>query len=131
MAVVRLGGVVIPQDKRIVVALTYIYGIGDTMSRKILAACKIDVSIRTKDLTDDQANKIRDYIKAINYRVEGDLRRDVSSNIKRLREIKSYRGNRHEKRMPVRGQRTRTNQRTAKGNVRVTLGSGRVKLTKT
>lgn len=131
MAIVRIGGVVIPQDKIIRVALTYIYGIGDTLAKKMLTALKINPDDKTKDLTDDQANKIRDYIKQLNIRIEGDLRRDVMSNIKRLKDIKSYRGVRHEKRMPVRGQRTRTNQRTAKGNKRTTLGSGRSKLTKT
>ncbi len=126
---VRIAGIVIPQNKRIVIALTYVFGIGLTRSQKILAEAKIDESIRAKDLTDEQAAAIRDIIKK-NYKIEGDLRREVLSNIKRLKDIKTYRGIRHDKRLPVRGQRTKTNQRTVKGNKRVTLGSGRVAATK-
>ncbi len=126
---VRIAGIVIPQNKRIVIALTYIYGIGLTRSQKILAEAGIDESIRTKDLTESQASAIRDIIKK-NFKIEGDLRREVLSNIKRLKDIKTYRGIRHDKRLPVRGQRTKTNQRTVKGNKRVTLGSGRVAATK-
>lgn len=127
---VRIAGIVIPQEKRIVISLGYIYGIGRPMAEKILDACKIDHSIRTKNLSEDQAQKIRDYIKS-NFKIEGDLRREVLGNIKRKKDIKSYQGIRHERKMPVRGQRTRTNQRTAKGNKRITLMSGRSKLTKT
>ena len=127
---VRIAGIVIPQDKRIVRSLPYIYGVGLSMSKQILKAVKVDESIRAKDLTEDQAQKIRDYIKA-NFKIEGDLKREVLGNIKRKKDIKSYQGIRHDKRLPVRGQRTRTNQRTVKGNKRVTLTSGRVKLTKT
>jgi len=127
---VRIAGVVIPQEKRIDVALTYIYGIGLNTSRVILTQTKIKPETRAKDLTEEQAAAIRDLIRAT-YKIEGDLRREVLSNIKRLKDIKSYRGIRHEKKLPVRGQRTKTNQRTVKGNKRNTLGSGRVKLTKT
>jgi small subunit ribosomal protein S13 len=126
---VRIAGIVIPQDKRVVIALTYIYGIGLTRSHKILENTGIDQNTRVKDLTEDQANLIREYIKK-NFLTEGDLRREVVSNIKRLKDIKSYRGIRHDRRLPVRGQRTKTNQRTAKGNRRITLGSGRVSATK-
>ena len=128
---VRISGIVIPNEKRLVISLTYLYGIGLTLSQKILADLKIDESIRTKDVTEDQAQKIRDYIKNHNIRIENDLKREVMGNIKRMKEIRSYRGIRHEKNLPVRGQRTKTNQRTRKGNKRTTLGSGRAKVTKT
>lgn len=121
---IRIAGVTIPQDKRIVIALTYIYGIGNTSSKKILAAVKIDPNTRAKDITADDENKIREYLKK-NHKIEGDLKREVLGNIKRLKEIKSYRGSRHTKRLPSRGQRTKTNSRTTRGNTRVTLGSGR------
>ncbi len=120
----RIAGVNIPNDKRVEVALTYIYGIGLPMSKKILAATKIDGNIRAKDLRENQVNILRDYIEKT-LRVEGDLRRDVLMNIRRLREINSYRGGRHTKHLPVRGQRTKTNTRTVRGNVRRTMGSGR------
>ena len=126
---VRIAGIVIPQNKRIVIALTYIYGIGLNTSQGILKESGIDESIRTKDLSEDQVKKVRDIIKA-KFKIEGDLRREVSSNIKRLRDIKSYRGFRHEKNLPTKGQRTKTNQRTAKGNRRITLGSGKIAVTK-
>jgi len=127
---VRIAGVVIPQDKRIVISLTYIFGVGLTTAQKLLKSTGIDESIRTKDLTEDQAQKIREFIKT-NIKIESDLKREVLGNIKRLKEIKCYRGFRHERNLPVRGQRTKTNQRTAKGNKRITLGSGKTKLTKT
>lgn len=127
---VRISGVVIPQEKRIVIALTYLHGIGYALARETLAKTKVDESTRTKDLTENESKLIGDYIKS-HFKTEGDLRRDVQGNIKILKEIKCYRGIRHERRVPVRGQRTKTNQRTAKGNKRTTLGSGRVKLTKT
>lgn len=113
-----------PQDKRIEIALTYIYGIGNTTAKKILAAVKIDPNIRVKNLKEDDEAKIREFIKA-NFKIEGDLKREVLGNIKRLREIKCYRGVRHGKNLPVRGQRTKTNSRTVRGNVRKTLMSGR------
>lgn len=126
---IRIAGVVIPQEKRIVISLTYIYGIGPTTAKKLLKEAGIDESIRTKNLTEEQATRVRELIKK-NHPVEGDLRRDIQGNIKRLKDVKAYRGIRHEKRLPVRGQRTKTNQRTAKGNKRVSMGSGRVVATK-
>ncbi len=122
---VRIAGIVIPQNKRIVIALTYVYGIGLTRSQQILKEAKVDESIRAKDLTEEQANDIREIVRK-KFKVEGDLRRDVMGNIKRLKDVKAYRGVRHEKKLPVRGQRTKTNQRTAKGNKRISMGSGRV-----
>ncbi|HAU66102.1 MAG: 30S ribosomal protein S13 [Candidatus Uhrbacteria bacterium GW2011_GWF2_39_13] len=126
----RIAGVTIPSDKRIVIALTYIYGVGITTSKKILSQVQVDENIRTKDLNDDQVNNIRILLEK-NYRLEGDLRRDKISNIKRLKEINSYRGTRHAKNLPARGQRTKSNSRTVRGNVRRTTGSGRRTLTKT
>ena len=110
----RLVGVDLPRDKRIEVGLTYIYGIGLTTSKKILAETGVDPSVRVKDLTEDDLVKLRDYIQN-NIKVEGDLHREVSQNIKRLMEIGCYRGLRHRKGLPVRGQRTHTNARTRKG----------------
>lgn len=109
----RIAGVDIPRDKRVVVSLTYIYGIGLTTAKRILADCKIDENIRVKDLTEEQENAIRQQVDAI--KVEGDLRRETTLNIKRLMEIGCYRGIRHRKGLPVRGQRTKTNARTRKG----------------
>lgn len=109
----RIVGVDIPNDKRVVVALTYIYGIGDTTSKKILAAAKISEDIRVKDLSEEQLVAIRAQVSK--FKVEGDLRRERALNIKRLTEIGCYRGVRHKKGLPVRGQRTRTNARTRKG----------------
>lgn len=126
----RIAGVTIPNDKRVVIALTYIFGVGDTTSKKVLAQAKVDESIRVKDLTEDQVNAIRTILEK-NYRLEGDLRRLVLTNVKRLKEIGSYRGTRHIKNLPVRGQRTKTNSRTVRGNVRRTMTSGRRMLTKT
>ena len=110
----RLVGVDLPRDKRIEVGLTYIYGIGLTTSKKILAETGVDPSVRRKDLTEDDLTKLRDYIQA-NIKVEGDLHREVSQNVKRLMEIGCYRGLRHRRGLPVRGQRTHTNARTRKG----------------
>ena len=126
----RIAGVTIPSDKRIVSALTYVYGVGLATSKKILAEAGVDSNIRTKDLTDDQVNSIRTILEK-NYRLEGDLRRDKLSNIKRLKEIGAYRGTRHARKLPARGQRTKSNSRTVRGNVRRTMGSGRRTLTKT
>lgn len=109
----RIAGVDIPRDKRVVVALTYVYGIGRTTSEKILAAAGIDESVRVKDLSDADVVKIRQQVEK--YTVEGDLRREVAMNIKRLSEIGSYRGMRHRRGLPVRGQNTRNNARTRKG----------------
>ena len=110
----RLSGVDIPNQKRIEVALTYIYGIGLTSAKKILAATGINPDTREKDLTDDDIAKLRDEIEN-NYTVEGELRRETAMNIKRLVEVNCYRGIRHRKGLPVRGQRTKTNARTRKG----------------
>lgn len=110
----RLFGVDLPRDKRIEVGLTYIYGIGLTTSKKILAATGVDPDIRVRDITEDDLTKLRDHIQT-NYTVEGDLHREVSQNVKRLMEIGCYRGLRHRKGLPVRGQRTHTNARTRKG----------------
>ena len=110
----RLFGVDLPRDKRIEVGLTYIYGIGLTTSKKILAATGVDPDVRVRDLTEEDQTKIRDYIRD-NFTVEGDLRRENTQNVKRLMEIGCYRGLRHRKGLPVRGQRTHTNARTRKG----------------
>lgn len=110
----RLVGVDLPRDKRIEVGLTYIYGIGLTTSKKILAETGVDPDVRIKDLTEDDLTKLRDYIQE-NIKVEGDLHREVSQNVKRLMEIGCYRGLRHRRGLPVRGQRTHTNARTRKG----------------
>ena len=117
----RVAGADIPDAKRVEIALTYIYGIGRTRSVKILTETKIDKNIRVKDLTDDQLVAIRDYIEG-NYKVEGDLRRDVAADIRRKVEIGSYEGIRHRKGLPVRGQRTKTNARTRKGPKRTVAG---------
>ena len=117
----RISGVTIPDDKQIQIALTYIYGVGLTSSKKILAEAKIDPTIRVKSLTSEQEKKIRDIIANGSYIVEGDLQRLVSNNIKLLKDIGCYRGLRHKIGLPVRGQRTRTNARTRKGRA-VTVG---------
>lgn len=110
----RIAGIDLPREKRVEIGLTYIYGIGRTASAKILAAAGVNPDTRVKDLTEDETNKIREVIDA-NYTVEGDLRRQVALDIKRLMEIGCYRGIRHRKGLPVRGQRTKTNARTRKG----------------
>ena len=117
----RISGVDIPREKRVVISLTYIFGIGPTRSREILKATKISEDIRVKDLTDDQLIALRDNIDG-NYKVEGDLRREVSMNIKRLMDLGCYRGLRHRRKLPVRGQRTHTNARTRKGPARAIAG---------
>ena len=119
----RIAGVTIPDNKRVEIALTYIYGVGLTTSQQILKATKISGDIRAKDLTAQQVNDIRNALS--DYTIEGDLRREINDNIKRLREIGAYRGTRHASGLPVRGQRTKTNSRTRRGNKRVTMGSGR------
>lgn len=121
---VRISGVVIPNEKRVEIALTYIYGVGVVRSNQILAKAKVNPNTRVKDLQEVDINVLRSIIEK-EYRVEGDLRRDVSSNIKRLKEIGSFRGTRHAKGLPCRGQRTKTNNRTLRGNKRTTTGSGR------
>lgn len=109
----RISGIDIPRDKRVVIALTYIYGIGKSISKEILAGAEVDESTRVKDLTEDELGRIRSEVEKV--KTEGDLRREVSMNIKRLQEIGSYRGMRHRKGLPVRGQNTRNNSRTRKG----------------
>ena len=126
----RIAGVTLPANKRIDIALQYIYGIGQTTAMKIIAESGVPANVRVKDLTETQANKVRDIVEK-EHRVEGELKREVLGNIKRLKEIGSYRGTRHIKNLPVRGQRTRTNTRTVRGNVRRTMGSGKRKLEKT
>ncbi|MCS4277609.1 MULTISPECIES: 30S ribosomal protein S13 [Mycetocola] len=117
----RLAGVDIPRDKRVEIALTYIYGVGHTRSLQTLAATEIDLNIRVKDLTDEQLVALRDYIEQ-NFKVEGDLRREVAADIRRKVEIGSYEGLRHRRGLPVRGQRTKTNARTRKGPKRTVAG---------
>ena len=117
----RIAGVDIPRDKRVEIALTYIYGIGRTTSQQILEATQIDTTVRVKDLEESQLTRLREYIDR-NYTVEGDLRREVNMNIKRLMEIGCYRGLRHRRNLPVRGQRTRTNARTRRGTRRTVAG---------
>jgi len=112
--VARIAGVDLPREKRVVISLQYIYGIGSSIAKQICERAGVDENIRTKDLTDDQTRRIREVIDA-NYKVEGDLRREISMNIKRLMDLGCYRGLRHRKGLPVRGQRTHTNARTRKG----------------
>ena len=112
----RISGVDLPREKRIEIGLTYIYGIGRARATKILAETGVDPSTRVKDLTDEEVNRIRDYVESDSENlIEGDLRREIAMNIKRLREIGCYRGTRHRKGLPVRGQKTKTNARTCKG----------------
>lgn len=120
----RIAGVTIPNHKRLEVALTYIYGIGPFKSSEILKKLKINPDTRVKDLKEEEANKLRSEVEK-NYNVEGDLRRDVAGNVKRLKEIGSYRGLRHSKNLTVRGQRTKTNSRTVRGGKRSTVSSGK------
>jgi len=122
---VRLAGNEIPNEKRIEIALTYIFGIGLTSSKKILASAKVDPNIRANKLDSDDLERIRQIINK-DYKIEGDLRTEVSQNVKRLKEIGTYRGIRHARGLPVRGQRTKTNARTKRGK-KVTVGSGRKK----
>lgn len=117
----RIAGIDLPKNKKVEIGLTYIYGIGRTSSLKILEEAEIDLSKRIKDLTDDEVAKIRAIIDR-DYTVEGDLKREVSLNIKRLMEINCYRGQRHKRKLPVRGQRTKTNARTRKGPRKVVAG---------
>lgn len=120
----RIAGVNIPENKRIEIAITYIYGIGRVLSNKILAETKIDPNKKAKDLSSKEINDLKEFIEK-NYKIEGDLRRQVMINIKRLKDIGTWRGMRHSKGLPTRGQRTKTNTRTVRGNVRKTMGSGR------
>lgn len=125
---IRIAGINLPDNKRVEIALTYIYGIGRSLSDKILDELKIDKNKKAKDLSDKEADSLRNRIEKMH--VEGDLRRNISQDIKRLKDIGSYRGLRHKAGLPVRGQRTKTNARTKRGK-RVTMGSGRTKEQKT
>lgn len=127
---IRIAGINLPDEKRIEIALTYIYGIGPSTSKKILSNLGIDENLRTKNVSAEDANKLRDLIEKT-YKVEGELKHEVKMNIKRLREIGCYRGLRHQKGLPTQGQRTKTNSRTVRGNTRKTMGSGRRSESKT
>jgi len=118
----RIAGVDLPNEKRIEASLPYIFGIGPTLAKKIIVTCNIDPDKRTKNLTEEEVNKLQKEVE--NYKVEGDLKREIQGNIKRLQEIGTYRGMRHSKNLPVRGQRTRVNARTKRGK-RVTIGTVR------
>lgn len=122
----RLLGVTIPDEKKIKISLTYIYGVGESSAKKILEEVKVDPEKRTKEISTEEANKIKNAI-TDKYKIEGELRQKVKHDISRLKEISSYRGGRHMRNLPVRGQRTKTNSRTAHGNTRKTTGSGRRK----
>ncbi len=122
----RIAGIDLPKEKRVEVALNYIYGVGPALSKKILAKANVNPDIRVKNLKDDEIARIQNTINSENLKVEGDLRREISMNIKRLIDIGTYRGSRHRKGLPVRGQRTKTNSRTRKGPKK-TVGSGRKK----
>jgi small subunit ribosomal protein S13 len=124
----RIAGITIP-NKRVVYALTALYGIGNSRAATICSQAGINPMKKADELTPDEENKIRGVVERI--KLEGDLKREVSGNIKRLKDIGSYRGSRHQKRLPTRGQRTKTNSRTVRGNVRKTMGSGRRKVEKT
>lgn len=119
----RIAGVEIPEKKHILIALTYVYGIGRSLSADILEKTHINPTKRTKDLTADEVSALRSAVETM--KLEGELRREITANIKRLKDIGAYRGIRHAKGLPVRGQRTKTNSRTVRGNVRRTMGSGR------
>jgi len=120
----RIEGVDLPRNKRVEVGLTYLFGVGPTRAREILAATKVNPDTRVKDLSESEVTAMREFISK-NYKVEGDLRREQQMNIKRLIEIGSYRGLRHRRNLPVRGQRTRTNSRTRKGSKKTVAGRGR------
>jgi len=122
----RIAGVDLPKEKRIETALAYLYGVGPALSKKIVAKAGVNPDVRVKNLKDDEVARIQNILNQDNIKVEGDLRREVSMNIKRLIDIGTYRGSRHRKGLPVRGQRTKTNSRTRKGP-RKTVGSGRKK----
>ncbi len=124
----RISGITIPDNKRLEIGLTAVFGIGRPYAKQILDEAGIERGRVAKDLTDEEENTIRKIIE--NTSIEGDLKREVSSNIKRLKDIKAYRGTRHAKRLPARGQRTKTNSRTTRGNVRKTMGSGKKKVEK-
>lgn len=125
----RVLGITIPEEKHIEIGLTVLYGIGRSRARKILQITKINGTKKPKEISTEEEGRIRKEIEAM--KLEGDLRREVAQNIKRLKDVKCYKGTRHAKRLPVHGQRTKTNSRTVRGNVRKTMGSGRRKVEKT
>ncbi len=125
----RILGITVPDEKRLEIGLTAIYGIGISSARKILDQVGIERGKKSKDLNPDEENKIRAIVESM--KIEGNLKREIAGNIKRLKDIKTYRGVRHMRRLPVRGQRTKTNSRTVRGNVRKTMASGRRKESKT
>ncbi|HEY1428737.1 MAG TPA: 30S ribosomal protein S13 [Candidatus Tumulicola sp.] len=122
----RIAGIDLPREKRVEIALTYIYGIGPATSKRLLERSGIDPSLRVKNMSEDDEKRLRDAIDALQLRVEGDLRREVQGNIKRLMDIGCYRGTRHRRGLPVRGQRTKTNARTRKGPKRTVAGKKKV-----
>jgi len=123
----RILGITIPDEKRLEIGLTSLYGVGRSLAHEILDKANVDYGKKSKDLKADEENKIREIVEK--YKIEGDLKREIAGSIKRLKDIGSYRGDRHTKRLPVRGQRTKTNARTLKG-VKKTMGSGRIKVDK-
>ena len=124
----RISGINLPENKRLEIALTAVYGVGRPRAKEIIEKLGLDAGMRTTDLTANQENSIRREIEL--FKTEGDLKREIQQNIKRLKDIKTYRGTRHVKHLPARGQRTKTNSRTVRGNVRRTMGSGRRKTEK-
>ena len=122
----RISGTNIPENKKIIASLAYVYGIGRPLAAKIIKHVKIDSNKRSKELTNEELTRLKDFVEK-NYKIEGDLKRIIQGNIKRLKEINTYKGYRHFRGLPVRGQRTKTNSRTRRGNVRKTVGSGRKK----
>lgn len=125
----RILGITVPNEKRLDIGLTVFYGIGIPMARSILKQVKVPINKKAADITPEEENQIRKIIEAM--KIEGNLKREISANIKRLKDIKAYRGIRHMRQLPTRGQRTKTNSRTVRGNVRKTMGSGRRKAEKT
>ena len=127
----RILGITIPDDKRLEIGLTSIYGIGRSKAHELLDAAKLEYGLKPKDVSADAENILRKLIEDGDFKVEGDLKREKSMTIKRLKDIRSYRGTRHSLRLPVRGQSSKSNSRTVRGNVRKTMGSGRTKIEKT
>ncbi|MDO8429878.1 MAG: 30S ribosomal protein S13 [bacterium] len=123
----RIAGISIPDNKKIVISLSYVYGVGRPLARKILDATNIDLNKKAKDLSQDEVSKIKEFMEK-NYKIEGELRQVIKQNINLLKDLQAYRGIRHMRRLPVRGQRTKTNSRTVRGNVRKTAGSGKRKV---
>lgn len=127
----RILGITIPEDKRLEIGLTAVYGIGRSRAHEILDEVGLEYGLKPKDVSSEDENKIRTIIESSDLKVEGGLKREISMNIKRLKDIRAYRGTRHEKHLPTRGQGTKTNSRTVRGNVRKTMGSGKHKVDKT